>query len=77
MKNIIFISAITTLLAACASPTPYQYWHKEGKTRQQANDQLGFCRIDVGAQDLSKDKANKLISYCMKSNGYTIKTGYR
>lgn len=77
MKNIVFISAIATLLTACASPEPYYYWYKEGKTQQQTSDQLGFCRVDVGAQDLSKEKANKLVSYCMKSSGYTLKTGYR
>ena len=50
---------------------------KEGISKQEAKDQLGYCRSDVGANHLEKTQAQKLVSYCMKSKGYEIMEEYR
>ena len=67
------------MLSACgtAAPRPYQYWGKEGVSLQERQDQLGYCRHEVGANHLEKAQANKLIGFCMKSKGYSLMTGYR
>ena len=75
-QPIIIITLSALMLTACSS-TPYQYWHKEGASAQITKDTLGYCRHDVGANDLSSEKANKLVAYCMKSKGFILKTGYR
>lgn len=59
------------------NPQPYEYWHKEGVSQQSVNDKIGHCRIEVGAQNASKEYADKLISYCMKSDNYHLVQGWR
>lgn len=56
---------------------PYEYWNKEGVSQQSVNDKIGYCRIEVGAQNASKEYADKLISYCMKSDNYHLVKGWR
>ena len=88
MKVILSVFSAVAL-ASCAVPQPqpkqqpqrqlqvYRYWGKEGVSRQAAKDQLGFCRHEVRASDLSQAQAAKLIGYCMRSKGYVVMTGYR
>lgn len=38
---------------------------------------MGYCRKDVDANRLEKQKAAKLVFYCMKANGYSLMRGYR
>lgn len=75
-QPMIIMTLSILMLAACSS-SPYQYWHKEGVSTKKMQDTLGHCCYDVGANDLSKEKANKLVAYCMQSKGFTLKTGYR
>lgn len=75
VNRIALMSVSAVLLAACA--TPYEYWHKDGVSKQEALDQLGYCRKDVDANRLEKQKAAKLVFYCMKANGYRLMRGYR
>lgn len=79
LVRVLGITAVLLAISACAThqPRPYQYWAKEGVSKQAAKDQLGYCRHDVGANHLEKAQANKLVSYCMRSKGYTLMTGYR
>ena len=78
---IAIISVLSTLIFTACTPAPtlvtYRYWHKEGVSTKQTQDTLGHCSYDVGANDLSSEKANKLVSYCMKSKGFILKTGQR
>lgn len=78
MKTV-FVVALTALVSACAAPAPqpYRYWGKEGVSKQAAADQLGFCRHEVRASDLSAEQATKLVGYCMRAKGYVLMTGYR
>ena len=77
-NKLIVITVTTLILSACAStPKPYTYWHKEGATKQSVTDQIGHCRVEVNAKDLSQPKAKQLIGYCMKSEGYSLETSYR
>ena len=78
--HIILIAVSVAALAACAAPYQpqlHRYWEKEGVSKQEAKDQLGYCRSDVGANHLEKTQAQKLVSYCMKSKGYEIMEEYR
>jgi hypothetical protein len=80
--KILFLLTTAILVSACASePVRYEYkeWRKDGVSAQARNDQLGYCRHDVQANDLSAEKADRLVAYCMKSNGYEQATvvGYR
>lgn len=87
MKIILSVLSAVALVSACAAPQPqpqpqrqlqaYRYWGKEGVSQQAAKDQLGFCRHEVRASELSREQAAKLISYCMRSKGYVVMTGYR
>lgn len=74
---VLAISACGSYDAPRYQPQPYKYWAKEGVSSQAAKDQLGYCRHDVGANHLEKAQADKLVSYCMRSKGYTLMTGYR
>ena len=72
MKRLIFL-ATALLMSACAqAPKPHAetHWMKEGVSKQAMQDQLGYCRHDVEANDKPKDQADRLIGYCMRSNGY-------
>lgn len=79
MKTIYCVAGVMTalLLSACASPKPYSYWHKEETSKEKTNQVLNFCKEDVGADMLSDEQAKKMVSYCMRSKGFTLKTGYR
>lgn len=79
MKMIYRMAGVMTalLLSACASPEAYYYWHKENVNQQKTKQVLSFCREDVGADNLSTEQAKKMVSYCMRSKGFTLKTGYR
>lgn len=79
MKKIYLIFII--FIGGCAEPPepprPYYYWAKEGVSEQAARDQLGYCRHDVRAAELSRERAKVLVGYCMRSKGYTLMRGYR
>ena len=79
LVRVLCAAAVLLAVSACAThqPRPYQYWAKEGVSSQAARDQLGYCRHDVGANHLEKSQAAKLVSYCMRSKGYTLMTDYR
>ena len=79
IKTSLSLLPFILLLTACETypPRPYSYWAKEGVSRQAAQDQLGYCRHDTRATDLSPEHAKKLVGYCMKSKGYEIRTEYR
>lgn len=78
MKNFnkLFVITITAFtLSACSStPKSYTTWYKEGATKQSVKDKVGHCRVEVGAENLSQQKAKQLVSYCMKSEGYRLET---
>ena len=61
---IAIISVLSTLIFTACTPAPtlvtYRYWHKEGVSTKQTQDTLGHCRYDVGANDLSSEKANPI-----------------
>ncbi len=59
------------------TPQPYEYWHKEGATKRSINDKIGHCRIEIDAQNLSEERADKLVSYCMQSDNYHLMKGWR
>lgn len=81
MKNTIKLiigTLIFSLITACASvPRTYTYWAKEGASKQVVKDKIGHCRIEVGADKLSETQAKKMLSYCMKADGYLLKTERR
>lgn len=77
MKYYLSLFSIALILSACSSSKPYEYWHKEGESVADTKEEVSHCRVDVGAKDLSQEKAKKLIAYCMKSKGYTLEKGYR
>ena len=74
--NKLFVLTLATLvLSACTSmPKSYTTWYKEGATKQSVKDKIGHCRVEVGAKDLSAKKAEQLVGYCMKSEGYRLET---
>ncbi|WP_201617972.1 hypothetical protein [Psychrobacter urativorans] len=76
--NILFKSATLTLaiglISACTSYVPEASWYKDGVSKQSATDQLGYCRTDVNAENLPEEQAERVIAYCMKSEGYSYKT---
>ncbi|SAY51258.1 hypothetical protein [Neisseria weaveri] len=80
MKIILSCFTLAILVSACGSPRqlqPYRYWFKEGVSQQATADQIGHCRHEVRASDLSGEHAKKLVGYCMQAKGYTLMTGYR
>ena len=80
MKIIFSFCILAVLITACGSPRqlqPYRYWFKEGVSQQATEDQIGFCRHEVRASDLSREQAAKLVGYCMRAKGYIVMTGYR
>ncbi|TXD97885.1 hypothetical protein ES754_02700 [Psychrobacter frigidicola] len=76
--NILFKTTILTLaigvVTACTSYVPEASWYKEGASKQSMTDQLGYCRKDVDAENLPDEQAERVIAYCMKSEGYSFKT---
>lgn len=76
--NILFKSATLTLalglITACSTYVPEASWYKEGASKQSMTDQLGYCRIAVDAENLTDEQAERVIAYCMKSEGYSFKT---
>ena len=76
--TILFKSAALTLalglISACSSYVQQPSWYKEGASQQLTIDQLGYCRKDVGAEGLPAEQAERLIAYCMKSEGYIFHT---
>lgn len=75
-KTIALIT-VTLFMTACTSaPRPYQVstWYKEGMTKSVTNDKIGHCKIEVGASNLSQEQARKLVTYCMKADGYRLVT---
>lgn len=79
-NKIIALAAVTSVMTACtiapATPRPYQEtsWQKEGVTKSVANDKIGHCKIEVGANNLSQEQARKLVTYCMQADGYRLVT---
>lgn len=49
-----------------------EQWYKEGVSQSVTRDKVGHCKIEVGASRLSQAEAEKLISYCMRSDGYRL-----
>lgn len=79
-NKIITLTTVTLFVTACTSaPKPYQAttWYKEGITKNVTNDKIGHCKIEVGASNLSKEQALKLVSYCMQADGYRLVTETR
>ncbi|MGO2301611.1 hypothetical protein ACT3QO_01950 [Psychrobacter sp. AOP7-D1-15] len=89
-NKIIALTTATLFMTACTSdrslnntrayqPTPVttSSWQKEGVSESMKNDKVGHCKIEVGASRLSKEEAEKLVSYCMKADGYNMVTNVR
>ena len=77
LNKIVALTAVSLVLSACASsPRPYQVtsWHKEAVSSSMTKDKIGHCKIEVGASNLSQEQAKKLVSYCMKADGYKLVT---
>lgn len=78
IMNILLKSSALTLtlglVTACSSYVQQPSWYKEGASKQLTTDQLGYCRKDVGAESLPTEQAERLVAYCMKSEGYVFKT---
>ena len=76
-NKIIALTTATLFMTACTSaPRPYQVstWYKEGMTKSVTNDKIGHCKTEVGASNLSQEQARKLVTYCMKADGYRLVT---
>jgi len=77
LNRIITLITVTLFMTACTStPRPYQVstWYKEGVTKSVTNDKIGHCKVEVGASNLSQEQARKLVTYCMKADGYRLVT---
>lgn len=77
LNKIVALTAVSLVLSACvSSPRPYQVtsWNKEAVSSSMTKDKIGHCKIEVGASNLSQEQANKLVSYCMKADGYKLVT---
>lgn len=87
LNKILALTAVTIFMSACTvqhAPTrAYQhtprsfevsYWYKEGVSRSVTKDRVGYCKTEVNASRLSQEEAEKLVSYCMKADGYRMVT---
>ena len=76
-NKIIALTTVALFMTACTStPTPYQVtsWYKEGITNSETNDKIGHCKTEVGYNNLPREQARKLATYCMKADGYRLVT---
>lgn len=83
-NKLITLVAIPMIISACTvthaprttmaqpKPQPAEQWYKEGVSQSVTRDKVGHCKIEVGASRLSQAEAEKLIGYCMKSDGYRL-----
>lgn len=70
-------SSVNNIRAYQPTPITTSSWQKEGVSESTKNDKIGHCKIEVGASRLSKEEAEKLVSYCMKADGYNMVTSVR
>ncbi|WNL39248.1 hypothetical protein RN347_01455 [Halomonas sp. PAMB 3264] len=67
-----FAAGLVIILSGCATPSK-PHWYKEGVDKEITRSALAECRYEIGMRDLSAQKEQEMLRYCMERNGFRLR----